>query len=156
MNHKDPLRGRSHARTLGASRGDHNQGGKDFRSTKESYGDSFSHSYRDESHNNTKRKDMSSSSSVSRSNPSEEKHRKSKSKRHKPAEEDLTKPWTCEEEVVAAVVGTKGVAARGSEWCGGSNRSGWEECFWGSPEKFFGGGGGGRRWPAVAGGLPEM
>nr|GFA35884.1 hypothetical protein [Tanacetum cinerariifolium] len=34
---------------------------------------------------------------MSRSNPSEEKHRKSKSKRHKPAEDDLTKPWTCEE-----------------------------------------------------------
>nr|GFB31519.1 hypothetical protein [Tanacetum cinerariifolium] len=44
----------------------------------------------------------------------------------------------------------------GGEWCGGSNRSGWEECFWGSPEKFFGGGGSGRKWPAVAGGLPEM
>nr|GEU86420.1 reverse transcriptase domain-containing protein [Tanacetum cinerariifolium] len=39
----------------------------------------------------------SPSSSVSRSNPSEEKHQKSKSKRHKPAEDDLTKPWTCEE-----------------------------------------------------------
>nr|GFA69506.1 reverse transcriptase domain-containing protein [Tanacetum cinerariifolium] len=65
--------------------------------TKESYGDSFSHSYRDESHNNSKRRDRSSSSSMSRSNPSEEKHRKSKSKRHKPAEDDLTKPWTCEE-----------------------------------------------------------
>nr|GEX10463.1 hypothetical protein [Tanacetum cinerariifolium] len=37
------------------------------------------------------------------------------------------------------------VAARGGEWCGGSSRSGWEECFWGSPEKFSGGSGGGRR-----------
>nr|GEU32162.1 reverse transcriptase domain-containing protein [Tanacetum cinerariifolium] len=97
MNPKDPLRGRSHARTLGASRGDHNRGEKGFRSTKESYGDSFSHSYCDEGRNNTKRRDRSSSSSVSRSNPSEEKHRKLKSKRHKPAEDDLTKPWTCEE-----------------------------------------------------------
>nr|GFA30878.1 reverse transcriptase domain-containing protein [Tanacetum cinerariifolium] len=97
INPKDPLRGRSHARTLGASRGDHNRGGKGFRSTKESYGDSFSHSYRDESHSNTKKRDRSPSSSVSRSNPSEEKHRKPKSKRHKPAEDDLTKPWTCEE-----------------------------------------------------------
>nr|GEV45954.1 retrotransposon protein, putative, unclassified [Tanacetum cinerariifolium] len=76
MNTKDPLRGRSHARTLGASRDDHNRGGKGFRSTKESYGDSFSHSYRDESRNNTKRRDRSPSSSASRSNPSEEKHRK--------------------------------------------------------------------------------
>nr|GEX27416.1 hypothetical protein [Tanacetum cinerariifolium] len=92
MNPKDPLRGRSHARTLGASRGDHNRGGKGFHSTKESYGDSSSHSLRDKSHNNTKRRDRYPSSSVSRSNPSEEKHQKSKSKRHKPAEDDLTKP----------------------------------------------------------------
>nr|GEY45442.1 reverse transcriptase domain-containing protein [Tanacetum cinerariifolium] len=87
----------SHTRTLGASRGDHNRGVKDFHSTKESYGDSSSHSRRDKSHNNTKRRDMSPSSSVSRSNPNKEKHQKSKSKRHKPAEDDLTKPWTCEE-----------------------------------------------------------
>nr|GEZ44694.1 reverse transcriptase domain-containing protein [Tanacetum cinerariifolium] len=97
VNPKDSLRGRSRAHTLGASRGDHNLGGKGPRSIKESYGDSFSHSYRDKSHSNTKRRDRSPSSSVSRSNPSEEKHRKSKSKRHKPAEDDLTKPWTCEE-----------------------------------------------------------
>nr|GEX89332.1 hypothetical protein [Tanacetum cinerariifolium] len=97
MNPKDPLQGRSHARTLGASRGNHNRGGKDFHSTKESYGDSSSHSRRDKSHNNTKRRDMYPSSSVSRSNPSEEKHQKSKSNRHKSAEDDLTKPWTCEE-----------------------------------------------------------
>nr|GFA23411.1 reverse transcriptase domain-containing protein [Tanacetum cinerariifolium] len=97
MNPKDPLRGRSHARTLGSSRGDHNRCGKGFRSTKESYSDSFSHSHRDEGRNNTKRRDRSPSSSVSRSNPSEEKHRKLKSKRHKPTEDDLTKPWTCEE-----------------------------------------------------------
>nr|GEY15553.1 reverse transcriptase domain-containing protein [Tanacetum cinerariifolium] len=97
MNPQDPLRDRSHARTLGASRGNPNRGGKGFHSTKESYDDSFSHSYRDKSHNNTKRKDRSPSSSVSRSNPSEEKHHKSKSKRHKLAEDDLTKPWTCEE-----------------------------------------------------------
>nr|GEX61896.1 reverse transcriptase domain-containing protein [Tanacetum cinerariifolium] len=81
MNPKDPLRGRSHARTLGASRGNHNQVEKDFRSTKESYGDSFSHSYRDESHNNTKRRDRSPSSSVSRSNPNEEKHPAAASKK---------------------------------------------------------------------------
>nr|GFB52696.1 reverse transcriptase domain-containing protein [Tanacetum cinerariifolium] len=97
MNPKDPLRGRSRARTLGASRGDHRLGGKGSRSIKESYEDSFSHSYHDKSHSNTKRCDRSPSSSMSRSNPSEEKHRKSKSKRHKPGEDDLTKPWTCEE-----------------------------------------------------------
>nr|GEX09129.1 hypothetical protein [Tanacetum cinerariifolium] len=74
INTKDPLRGRSHAHTVGTSRGDHNRGGKGFRSIKESYGDSFSHSYRDKSRNNTKRRDGSPSSSASRSNPSEEKH----------------------------------------------------------------------------------
>nr|GEW76504.1 reverse transcriptase domain-containing protein [Tanacetum cinerariifolium] len=58
----------------GASRGDHNRGGKGFRNTKESYEDSFSHYYRDESHSNTKRRDRSPLSSVSRSNPNEEKH----------------------------------------------------------------------------------
>nr|GEV21379.1 reverse transcriptase domain-containing protein [Tanacetum cinerariifolium] len=64
-------------------------------STKESYGDSSSHSRRGK--NDTKRRDRSSSSSVSRSNPNEEKYQNSKSKRHKPAEDDLRKPWTCEE-----------------------------------------------------------
>nr|GFC60768.1 hypothetical protein [Tanacetum cinerariifolium] len=34
---------------------------------------------------------------------------------------------------VAVVVTLRVVAARGGEWCGGSNRSGWEVCFWGSP-----------------------
>nr|GEV59584.1 reverse transcriptase domain-containing protein [Tanacetum cinerariifolium] len=92
---KDPLRDKSHARTLGASRGDRNRGVKDFHSTKESYGDSSSHSRRDK--NDTKRKDRSPSSSVSRNNPNEKKYQKSKSKRHRPAEDDLTKPWTCEE-----------------------------------------------------------
>nr|GEY53889.1 reverse transcriptase domain-containing protein [Tanacetum cinerariifolium] len=47
MNPKDPLRGRSHARTLGTSRGDHRLGGKGSRSIKESYEDSSPHSYRD-------------------------------------------------------------------------------------------------------------
>nr|GEX25454.1 hypothetical protein [Tanacetum cinerariifolium] len=51
-------------------------------------------------------------------------------------------------------VGTKVVAARGGEWCGGSSRSGEGECFWfwpeSSPKKFFGGGGGGQRVVEVA------
>nr|GEX90039.1 reverse transcriptase domain-containing protein [Tanacetum cinerariifolium] len=98
MDSRDPPRGRNHARTLSASRGNHDRGGEGFRSTRESYGNSFSHSYRDESrHHNTKRRDMSPSSSVSRSDSSNEKHRKSKSKRHTPTEDDLTKPWICEE-----------------------------------------------------------
>nr|GFC02000.1 reverse transcriptase domain-containing protein [Tanacetum cinerariifolium] len=95
---KDPTRGRSHARTLSASRGDHDRGGEGFRSTGESYGDSFSHSYRDEGrHYDIKRRDRSPLSSVSKSDSSDEKHLKSKSKRHKPTEDDLTKQWMCEE-----------------------------------------------------------
>nr|GEV49270.1 putative reverse transcriptase domain-containing protein [Tanacetum cinerariifolium] len=43
------------------------------------------------------------------------------------------------------VVVLEAEAARGGEWCGGSSRSGWEERFGGSPEKFFGGGGVERR-----------
>nr|GFC87533.1 hypothetical protein [Tanacetum cinerariifolium] len=55
---RDPPRGRSHARTLSASRGDHDRGREGFRSTRESYGDSFSHSHRDEGRrHNTKRRD---------------------------------------------------------------------------------------------------
>nr|GEW86346.1 reverse transcriptase domain-containing protein [Tanacetum cinerariifolium] len=90
INPKDPLRGRSHTRTLGTSRDDRNRGVRDFHSTKESYGDSSPHSRRGK--NDTKRRDRSSSSSVSR-----KKYQNSKSKRHKPSEDDLTKPWTCEE-----------------------------------------------------------
>nr|GFB33805.1 reverse transcriptase domain-containing protein [Tanacetum cinerariifolium] len=95
INPKDPLRGRSYTRTLGASRDDRNWGVRDFHSTKESYGDSSSHSGREK--NDTKRRDRSPSSSMSRSNPNEEKYQKLKSKKHKPAEDDLTKPWTYEE-----------------------------------------------------------
>nr|GEZ29605.1 reverse transcriptase domain-containing protein [Tanacetum cinerariifolium] len=95
INPKDPHRGRSNTRTLGASRDDRNRGVRDFHSTKESYGDSSSQARYDK--NNTKRRDRSSSSSMARSNPNEEKYQNSKSKRHKPAEDDLTKPWTCEE-----------------------------------------------------------
>nr|GFA71866.1 reverse transcriptase domain-containing protein [Tanacetum cinerariifolium] len=76
MDFRDPPRGRSHARTLSASRGDHDKGGEGFRSTRESYGDSFSHSHRDEGRrHNTQRRDRSPSSSASRSDSSEEKHR---------------------------------------------------------------------------------
>nr|GEZ73977.1 reverse transcriptase domain-containing protein [Tanacetum cinerariifolium] len=95
INPKDSRRGRSHTRTLGASRDDRNRGVRDFHSTKESYGDSSSHPRYDK--NDTKRRDRSPSSSMSRSNPNEEKYQNSKSKIHKPAEDDLTKPWTCEE-----------------------------------------------------------
>nr|GFC77970.1 hypothetical protein [Tanacetum cinerariifolium] len=98
MDYRDPPRGKNHARTLSASRGDRDRGGEGFRGTKESYGDSSSHSYRDEGRrHDTKKRDRPPSSSVSRSDSSDEKHPKSKSKRHKPTEDDLTKPWICEE-----------------------------------------------------------
>nr|GEV94759.1 reverse transcriptase domain-containing protein [Tanacetum cinerariifolium] len=93
INPKDPLRGRSHTRTVGTSRDNPNRDVRDFHSTKESYGDSSSF----RSKNDTKIRDRSPSSSVSKSNPNKEKYQNSKSKRHKPADDDLTKPWTCEE-----------------------------------------------------------
>nr|GEV13169.1 reverse transcriptase domain-containing protein [Tanacetum cinerariifolium] len=93
INPKDPPRGRSHTRTMGTSRDNRNRDVRDFHSTKESYGDSSSR----RSKNDTKRRDRSPSSSVSKSNPNEEKYQNSKSKRHKPADDDLTKPWTCKE-----------------------------------------------------------
>nr|GEV52552.1 reverse transcriptase domain-containing protein [Tanacetum cinerariifolium] len=98
---KNPPRGRSHARALNASRDDHPKDRERFRSPRESYGDSFSHSYRDggHSHHMKRRKDKSPPSSVSRSDSSDEKYRRSKSKRHKSTDEDdLTRPWMCEEE----------------------------------------------------------
>nr|GEX62645.1 reverse transcriptase domain-containing protein [Tanacetum cinerariifolium] len=98
MDSRDPPRSKNHVRTLSASRGDCDRGGEGFRSTRESYGDFSSHSYRDEGRrHNTKRRDMPPSSSMSKSDSSDEKHRKSKSKRHKTTEDDLTKPWICEE-----------------------------------------------------------
>nr|GEX45208.1 reverse transcriptase domain-containing protein [Tanacetum cinerariifolium] len=65
---RDSPRGRSRTRTLSASRDDRYKDRECFRSTRESYGDSFSHSYRDGSrHHHMKRKrDKSPSSSASR------------------------------------------------------------------------------------------
>nr|GEV80237.1 reverse transcriptase domain-containing protein [Tanacetum cinerariifolium] len=76
MDSRDPPRSKNHVRTLSASRGDRDRGGEGFRSTRESYGDSSSHSYRDEGrHHNTKRRDRPPSSSMSRSNSSNGKDR---------------------------------------------------------------------------------
>nr|GEY86838.1 reverse transcriptase domain-containing protein [Tanacetum cinerariifolium] len=96
INPKDLLRGRSHARTLGASRGDHRLGEKAPAALKNHMG-ILSPIPIVTKVIAIQKKDRSPSSSMSRSNPNEEKHRKSKSKRLKPAEDDLTKPWTCEE-----------------------------------------------------------
>nr|GEV82154.1 reverse transcriptase domain-containing protein [Tanacetum cinerariifolium] len=98
---RDPPRGRSRARVRNVSRDDRHKDREGFRSTRESYGDSFFHSYRDESHHHhiKRGRDKSPPSSGSRSDSSDGKHRGSRSKRHKPAgEDDLTKPWMCEEE----------------------------------------------------------
>nr|GEU70378.1 hypothetical protein [Tanacetum cinerariifolium] len=68
----------------------------------ESYDDSHSHSYHDRDrslHMKMRRDNESSLSSVSKSDSSDRRYRKSKSKRHKPTDDDdLTKPWMCEEE----------------------------------------------------------
>nr|GEY50082.1 reverse transcriptase domain-containing protein [Tanacetum cinerariifolium] len=100
MDSRDPRRGRSHARALSASRDDRHKDREYFRNTRESYGDSFSHTYRNGSHHHhmKRRRDQSPPSSVSRSDSSDGKHQRSKSKRHKPTDEDdLTRPWMCEE-----------------------------------------------------------
>nr|GEU64475.1 reverse transcriptase domain-containing protein [Tanacetum cinerariifolium] len=98
MDSKGPPRSKNHVCTLSVSRGDRDRGGESFRDTRESYGDSSSHSFRDEGRrHNAKRRDRLPSSSMSRSDPGNEKDRKSKLKRHKTTEDDLTKPWICEE-----------------------------------------------------------
>nr|GEX90478.1 reverse transcriptase domain-containing protein [Tanacetum cinerariifolium] len=97
----DPSRGRSRARTLNTSRDDRPKDRERFRSARESYGDSFSHSYRDggHSHHMKRRRDKSLPSSVSRSDSSDEKYWRSKLKRHKSTDDDdLTRLWMCEEE----------------------------------------------------------
>nr|GFC25102.1 hypothetical protein [Tanacetum cinerariifolium] len=95
---RDPPRGRGHTRTLSVSRDDRHKDRECLRGTRESYGDSFSHSYRDEGHRHMKRKkDKSPPSSVSRSDSNNGRHRKST--RHQSTDEDdLKKPWMCEEE----------------------------------------------------------
>nr|GEV70416.1 reverse transcriptase domain-containing protein [Tanacetum cinerariifolium] len=98
---RDPPQDRSRTRALSASRDDRLKDRECFRSARESYGDSFSHSYRDGGypHHMKRRRDKSLPPSMSRSDSSDEKYRRSKSKRHKPTDEDdLTRPWMCEEE----------------------------------------------------------
>nr|GEX63346.1 hypothetical protein [Tanacetum cinerariifolium] len=99
--YRDSPRGRSRTRTLSASRDDRHKDREGLRSTTESHGDSFSHSYRNGSHHHhmKRKRDKSPPSSVSRSYSSNEKHRKSRSKRNQPTDEDdLKRPWMCEEE----------------------------------------------------------
>nr|GEZ61433.1 reverse transcriptase domain-containing protein [Tanacetum cinerariifolium] len=63
---RDPLRGRGHTRTLSVSRDDRHKDRECLRGTRESYGDSFSHSYRDEGHCHIKRERDKSPPSSSR------------------------------------------------------------------------------------------
>nr|GEV08698.1 reverse transcriptase domain-containing protein [Tanacetum cinerariifolium] len=98
---RDPPRGRSRAIALSASRDDRPKDRECFRSARESYGDSFSHSYHDggHPHHMKRRREKSPPFSVSRSDSSDGKYRRSKSKRHKHTDEDdLTRPWMCKEE----------------------------------------------------------
>nr|GEY35767.1 reverse transcriptase domain-containing protein [Tanacetum cinerariifolium] len=99
---RDPPRGRSRTHGLNTSREDRLKDREPFRNIGESYDDSFSHSYRDENrsrHMKRKRDNESPLSSVSRSDSSDGKYRRSRSKRHKSTDEDdLTRPWMCEEE----------------------------------------------------------
>nr|GEY48818.1 hypothetical protein [Tanacetum cinerariifolium] len=88
-----------HTRTLSVSRDDRHKDRECLRGIRESYGDSFSHSYRDKGHHRhiKRKRDKSPPSSVSRSDSSNERHRKST--KHQPTDEDdLKKPWMCEEE----------------------------------------------------------
>nr|GFB32066.1 hypothetical protein [Tanacetum cinerariifolium] len=92
-------RDRSRTRSLSASRDGRHKDRECLRGTKESYSDSFPHSYRDGSHHHhmKRKRDKSPQSSVSRNDSSDEKHRKSR--RHQPTDEDdLKRPWMCEEE----------------------------------------------------------
>nr|GEX80451.1 reverse transcriptase domain-containing protein [Tanacetum cinerariifolium] len=96
---RDSLQDRGHTHTLSVSRDDRHKDRECFRGTKESYGNSFSHSYRDGSHHRhmKRKRDTSPPFSVSRSDSSNGRHKKST--RHQPTnEDDLKKPWTCEEE----------------------------------------------------------
>nr|GEW34843.1 reverse transcriptase domain-containing protein [Tanacetum cinerariifolium] len=98
-NSRDSSRSRGYTRTLSVSRDDRHKDRECLCGTGESYGDSFSHSYRDGSdHRHMKRKrDKSPPSSVSKSDSSNGSYRKSI--RHQPTDEDdLKKPWMCEEE----------------------------------------------------------
>nr|GEV97659.1 reverse transcriptase domain-containing protein [Tanacetum cinerariifolium] len=99
---RDHPRGRSRPHWLNTSNEDCPKDRERFRSVGESYDDSFSHSFRDgnRSRHMKRRMDYESPlSSMSKSDSSDGRYRKSRSKRHKSMDEDdLTRPWMCEEE----------------------------------------------------------
>nr|GEV93514.1 nuclear pore complex protein NUP214 isoform X2 [Tanacetum cinerariifolium] len=99
---RDHPRGRSCPHRLDTSNEDCSEDKECFRGVGESYDDSYSHFYRDENrsrHMKRRRDNESPLSSVSKSDSSDGRYQKSRSKRHKPTDEDdLIKPWMCEEE----------------------------------------------------------
>nr|GEV52517.1 reverse transcriptase domain-containing protein [Tanacetum cinerariifolium] len=99
---RDPPRGRSSTHGLNTSREDRPKDRERFHNIGESYDDSFSYSYRDGNrsrHMKRRRDNESALSSLSRSDFSDGRYRRSRSKRHKSTDEDdLTRPWMCEEE----------------------------------------------------------
>nr|GEV69599.1 reverse transcriptase domain-containing protein [Tanacetum cinerariifolium] len=99
---RDHPHGKSHPHRLDTPNEDRLKDRERFCSVKESYDDSFSHSYHDgnRSHHMKRRRDNKSPlSSVSKSDSSDGRYRRSRSKRHKSADEDdLTRPWMREEE----------------------------------------------------------
>nr|GEW86388.1 reverse transcriptase domain-containing protein [Tanacetum cinerariifolium] len=95
MDFRDSPRGRGRTRTLSAPRDDYHKDRECLRSTRESYGDSFSHSYRDRGHHRhiKRKRDKSPLSRVSRSDSSNGRHKKST--RYQPTEEDDLKNRRC-------------------------------------------------------------
>nr|GEW78639.1 reverse transcriptase domain-containing protein [Tanacetum cinerariifolium] len=100
-NFRDHPRGGSRPRRLDTSNEDCPEDRERLRGVGESYDYSYSHSYHDgnRSHHMKRRRDNESPlSSVSKSDSSDGRYQKSRSKRHKPTDEDdLTRPWMCEE-----------------------------------------------------------
>nr|GEX54962.1 putative reverse transcriptase domain, ribonuclease H-like domain protein [Tanacetum cinerariifolium] len=99
---RDHPRGRSLPHRLDTSNEDCLKDRECFRGIGESYDDSFSHSHHDGNlsrHMKRRRDNESPLSSVSKSDSSDERYQKTRSKSQKSIDEDdLTKPWMCEEE----------------------------------------------------------
>nr|GEW50015.1 reverse transcriptase domain-containing protein [Tanacetum cinerariifolium] len=102
MDYRDRPRGRSRRHRLDTSNEDCPKDRECFRSFGQSYDDSFSYSYRDENrsrHMKRRRDNESPLSSMSKSDSNDKSYQRSRSKRHKSTDEDdLTRPWMCEEE----------------------------------------------------------
>nr|GEX95742.1 reverse transcriptase domain-containing protein [Tanacetum cinerariifolium] len=99
---RDHPRGRSRPHRLDTSSEDCLKDRKRFRGVGESYDDSFSYYYRDGNRSRHMKRIMDNESplsSMSKSDSSDGRYRKSRSKRNKSTDEDdLTRLWICEEE----------------------------------------------------------